>query len=234
MHAAACFQNPSLVCHPIYMLSYFQSKLAFAVVVCLSVLNPSSAQNLLFSSNTLELSGGIIIPTCTNFLQSNQLVNAFAFNLPSLNTTALLNGSFGPITSIDLKLNRPKGQSNCISDFNLPFTLVFDSDLAAVAPRTGLLRNTASFRPAQNVMVQLGLINNQGVFSPLDLNQPQVLNRVLAQQGPTVGAINNLTLGVRYVASRSALAQNTPANAGSQDVTAGNISVFLPFLLKLN
>ena len=83
-------------------------------------------------------------------------------------------------------------------------------------------------------MVQLGLINNQGVFSPLDLNQPQVLNKVLAQQGPTVGAINNLTLGVRYVAARSALAQNTPTNAGSQDVTAGNISVFLPFLLKLN
>jgi type 1 fimbria pilin len=216
------------------MLAYFQSKLAAAVVVCLSVLNPASAQNLLFSSDALELSGRIVIPTCTSFLQSNQLVNAFVFNLPSLNTTALLNESFGPITTIDLKFNKPKGKSNCISEFNLPFTLVFDRDLAAVAPRTGLLQNTASFRPAQNVLVQLGLIDKQGVFNPLDLNQPQVLNNVLAQQGPSVGAINNLTLGVRYVASRSVVAQNTAAIAGSQDVTAGNISVFLPFLLKLN
>jgi len=111
---------------------------------------------------------------------------------------------------------------------------VFDTDFAAVAPRTGLLRNTASFRPAQNVMVQLGLIDNQGVFSPLDLNQPQLLNKVLAQQGSTAETASNLTLGVRYVTSRSALAQNTAANAGSQDVTAGTITVFLPFLLKLN
>jgi type 1 fimbria pilin len=215
------------------MLAYFQSKLAAAVMVCLSMVNPANAQNLLFSSDAIDLSGQIVIPTCTSFLQSNQLVNAFVFNLPSLNTTVLLNESFGPITPIDLKFNRPKGQSNCASEFNLPFTLVFDSDLAAVAPRTGLLRNTASFRPAQNVLVQLGLIDKQGVFSPLDLNQPQVLNKVLAQQGPAIGASNNLMLGVRYVASRSALAQTT-ALTGSQDVTAGNVSVFLPFLLKLN
>jgi type 1 fimbria pilin len=216
------------------MLAYFKNKLAAAVVVCLSVPNLGGAQTLLFSQDALELSGRIVIPTCTSFLQSNGFVNALVFNLPSLNTTALLNGSFGPITPIELKLNTPKAQSNCISGFNLPITLVFDTDLAAVAPRTGLLRNTASFRPAQNVMVQLGLIDNQGVFSPLDLNQPQVLNEVLAQQGSAAEAANNLTLGVRYVTSQSALAQNTAANPGSQDVTAGNISVFLPFLLKLN
>ena len=216
------------------MLVYFKNKLAAAVVVCSCVPNPGSAQDLLFSQDALEISGRIVISTCTSFLQGNGFGNAFVFNLPALNTTALLNGSFGPITPIELKLNTPQAKFNCISGFNSPITLVFDTDLAAVAPRTGLLRNAARFRPAQNVMVQLGLIDDQGVFSPLDLNQPQVLNKVLAQQGSKAEAANKLTLGVRYVTSRSALAQNTAANAGSQDVTAGNISVFLPFLLKLN
>ncbi len=216
------------------MIANLQAKLAVVCVVCLSALNSASAQDLLFSNDTLEISGGIIVPSCTNFLQSNPWGNTFSFNLPSLNTTALLSGSFGPISSIDLKFNKPKVTSNCASEFNIPATLVFDSDLAAVAPRTGLLRNSANVRPAQNVLVQLGLIDAQGVFSPLDLNKPQVLNKALGQQGPNGSALNNLTLGVRYVASRSLLAQNTAANTGSQDVTAGNISVFLPFLLKLN
>lgn len=216
------------------MIAYFQSKLAIAFVVCLSVFNIANAQSSLFSTDNLELSGAIVIPTCTNFLQTNQWTNAFAFNLPSLNTTALLNGSFGPITAIDLKLNKPKFQSNCVNESNLPFTLVFDSDLASVAPRTGLLRNSAKFRPAQNVLIQIGLIDANGEFAPLDLNQPQAFNKLLAQQGPAFGASNNFTLGVRYVASRALLAQNTAANTGSQDVTAGNVSVFLSFLLKLN
>jgi hypothetical protein len=46
-----------------------------------------------------------------------------------------------------------------------------------------------------------------------------------------------LTLGIRYVAARSFLAQNAGQatdRQGSQDVSAGNVSVFLPFLLKVN
>ena len=113
----------------------------------------------------------------------------------------------------------------------------FDADLASVSPRTGLLRNSAIFRPAQNVFVQLGLIDEAGAFAPLDLNQPQALNTALAKQNNLPGASQSLTLGIRYVASRSLVAQNSgvqTASTGSQDVTAGNVSVFLPFLLKLN
>jgi len=42
---------------------------------------------------------------------------------------------------------------------------------------------------------------------------------------------------VRYVASRAFVAQNASfqtANPGSQDVSAGNVSVLLPFLLRLD
>jgi hypothetical protein len=115
--------------------------------------------------------------------------------------------------------------------------LVFDSDLAAVAPRTGLLRNSANLRPAQNVFVQLGLIDTAGVFTPLDLNKPQALNTALSKPSNALGAASTLTLGVRYVAARSFLAQNAGQAAdgqGSQDVSAGNVAVFLPFLLKVN
>jgi Zn-dependent metalloprotease len=66
----------------------------------------------------------------------------------------------------------------------------------------------------------------------IDLNKPQTLNSALNQDdGKT------LTLGIRYVASRSLLSEVASlqaTNPGSQDVTAGNVSVFLPFLLKLN
>jgi hypothetical protein len=114
---------------------------------------------------------------------------------------------------------------------------MFDTDLASVSPRTGLLRNSASFRPAQNVFVQIGLIDEADTFIPLDLNQPQALNTVLAKQNNLPGASQSLTLGIRYVASRSLVARNGAAqtvNTGSQDVTDGNVSVFLPFLLKVN
>jgi hypothetical protein len=100
-----------------------------------------------------------------------------------------------------------------------------------------LLRNSASFRPAQNVLVQLGLVDDAGVFTPLDLNQPQALNDALAQQNDAEGGARTLTLGIRYVASRSVLDQNTnlqTADANSREVSEGNVSVFLPFLLKVN
>jgi hypothetical protein len=49
--------------------------------------------------------------------------------------------------------------------------------------------------------------------------------------------VNTLKLGIRYVTTRAFASQlnsnlNNPNT--SQDVSAGNISVFLPFLLKLN
>jgi hypothetical protein len=59
----------------------------------------------------------------------------------------------------------------------------------------------------------------------------------LNQTDPLTKTFSPLRLGVRYVASRSFAAQNASfqaANPGSQDVSAGNVSVFLPFLLKLD
>jgi hypothetical protein len=119
---------------------------------------------------------------------------------------------------------------------------VFDSDFAAVSPRSGLLRNSAKFRPAENVFLQIGLIDKNGEFSEIDLNQPQFLNQSLNagrdKQETGASTLNTAAkLGVRYVTSRAYAAQlaTFPADStGLKDVTAGNISVYLPFLLKVN
>jgi hypothetical protein len=167
---------------------------------------------------------------------SKQLVTPYIVNLSPLSSTLLLTDSLGPVSKFSLNVDQRKTNPNakCVgADFgSLPLKLVFDSDLASIAPRTGLLRNSASNRPAQNVFVQLGLIDEAGVFIPIDLNKPQTLNKALNQDDT-----KTLSLGIRYVASRSLLnevASLQATNPGSQDVTAGNVSVFLPFLLKLN
>jgi hypothetical protein len=172
---------------------------------------------------------------------SKLLKNTYVTNLPTLSSTLFLDNAFGPVSKIEIRLNAPlpSREEKCarLGPNFLPVKLIFDSDLAAIAPRTGLLRNSANLKPAQNVFVQLGLIDTAGVFTPLDLNQPQALNTALAQQSTSRGAASVLTLGIRYVAARSFLAQNAgqgTASPGSQDVSAGNVSVFLPFLLKVN
>jgi len=186
---------------------------------------------------TLNIEGFVLDEPCSPKLAlSKQLVTPYIVNLSSLNSRILLTDALGPVSKFSLNVDQRKTNpdARCIgADFgSLPLKLVFDSDLAAIAPRTGLLRNSASNRPAQNVFVQLGLIDEAGVFVPIDLNKPQTLNNALNQDdGKT------LTLGIRYVASRSLLSEVASlqsTNPGSQDVTAGNVSVFLPFLLKLN
>ena len=114
--------------------------------------------------------------------------------------------------------------------------ILFVSAFAAVAPRSGLLRNSATLRPAQNVLVQLGLIGADGVFTPLDLNQPQALNKAMNLQTNAASANPGLNLGMRYVAARFVSEQLAVAgsfNPGASDVTAGNVSVYLPFVLSL-
>lgn len=186
------------------------------------------------SSILIQISAEIGKSTCSPVALSKLYRTSYISNLPTLSTTLFLNSAFGPISKLDIDIKTPLPEPDCLGVDFLPAKLVFDSDLAAVSPRTGLLRNSAKLRPAENVLIQIGLIDANGEFVPLDLNQPQALNKLLAQQGPALGASNNFTLGVRYVASRALLSQNTSANSGSQDVTAGNVSVFLPFLLKLN
>lgn len=177
--------------------------------------------------------------TCTSFPVSKLFSNALVSNLPTINSTVFLDDVFGPVSKVDIIIRSALSSDGCVRTGKdlTNIKLIFDSDLAAVAPRSGLLRNSASFRPAQNVLVQLGLVDDAGVFTPLDLNQPQALNDALAQQNDAEGGARTLTLGIRYVSSRSALAQNTnlqTADASSQEVSAGNVSVFLPFLLKVN
>jgi hypothetical protein len=184
------------------------------------------------TDTALIFEGFINASTCLAINPSNDLSKQI-FQLPALKTTTLDRDAFSPVTPIELSLKNQQSddQKHC------QVKLIFDSALASVSPNLGLLRNSASLRPAQNVFVQLGLLDAAGVFSPLDLNKPQALNNALAKQNDNFGASQTLTLGIRYVASRSYLAQNTnlgAPNAGSQDVTAGNVSVFLPFLLKLN
>jgi len=193
------------------------------------------------SSAKVTFSGEFFDDTCAPLLPPKLLKTIYTTNLPTLSSTLFLDDAFGPVSKIEIRLNAPlpSREEKCarLGPNFLPVKLIFDSDLAAIAPRTGLLRNSASLRPAQNVLVQLGLVDAEGVFSPLDLNKPQALNTALAQQSDNFDGSQTLTLGIRYVASRSYLAQNTnlgPAKAGSQDVTAGNVSIFLPFLLKLN
>ena len=186
---------------------------------------------------TLNFEGFVLDEPCSPVLAlSKQLVTPYVVNLSALSSTLLLTDSLGPVSKFSLNVDQRKTNPNakCVgADFgSLNLKLVFDSDLASIAPRTGLLRNSASNRPAQNVFVQLGLIDEAGVFIPIDLNKPQILNNALNQDDT-----KTLSLGIRYVASRSLLnevASLQAANPGSQDVTAGNVSVFLPFLLKLN
>ena len=156
---------------------------------------------------TLNIEGFVLDEPCSPVLAlSKQLVTPYIVNLSALSSTLLLTDSLGPVSKFSLNVDQRKTNPNakCVgADFgSLPLKLVFDSDLAAIAPRTGLLRNSASNRPAQNVFVQLGLIDEAGVFVPIDLNKPQTLNNALNQDdGKT------LTLGIRYVASRSLLSE---------------------------
>jgi len=172
--------------------------------------------------------------TCLANNPSNDLSKQI-FKLPALKTTTLDRDAFSPVTPIELSLKNQQSddQKHC------QVKLIFDSALASVSPNLGLLRNSARSLPAENVLLQIGLLNETGQFSPIDLNQPQLFNQVLNNNTTTAGQanVNTLKLGIRYVTTRAFASQlNTNINNPntSQDVSAGNISVFLPFLLKLN
>jgi hypothetical protein len=200
------------------------------------------------NADDLLISGQIIIPasaSCLLNIFNPNAVNKNVIRLPPLSTTTLDDNAAGPVTAIELNLNSEQSDSQC--SFG-GATITFDSDLAAVSPRSGLLRNNAQFRPAENVFLQIGLLGINGEFTPIDLNQPQFLNQALNPRPAllNVGSNNLLPattpknaskLGVRYVTTRDTAAKlSTLASdkTGSKDVTAGNVSVFLPFLIKLN
>jgi len=159
-------------------------------------------------------------------------------NLPALQTTLLRDTPFSPIALVPMRFGVNNTTLACLTPLlgSTGNQLVFDAGLASVAPRTGLLRNSALTRPAQNVLVQLGLIGADGVFTPLDLNQPQALNATLRLSPSNASVQLSLNLGVRYVAARfvsETYAGVDALNPGASDVTPGNVSVFLPFMVNL-
>ena len=181
--------------------------------------------------NLNSLNASINIPTCLPAGLSNDNSNLLVVNLPAIDSSALRDQLFGPVTPVSIDLANDSA-SNCPKPSSQTATLVFDQSLAAMAPNTGLLRNTAKQNPAANVLVQLGYFNAQGVYTPLDLRQPLSLNA-----GRLQNANNTLVLGVRYVAARAVYRQNPnqlTASRVSDAVTPGQVQVQLPFLMKVH
>lgn len=109
------------------------------------------------NSDDLLISGQIIIPTsasasCLLNIFNGNAVNKNVIRLPPLTTTTLDDNAAGPVTAIELNLNSEQSDSQC--SFG-GATITFDSDLAAVSPRSGLLRNNAQFRPAKMYFCKL-------------------------------------------------------------------------------
>jgi hypothetical protein len=187
------------------------------------------------SDTVFILEGFINAGTCLAINPSGDLSKQ-NFQLPALKTTTLDKDAFSSVTPIELNLNSQLSDNQCSFGGS---TITFDSSLASVSPNLGLLRNSARSFPAENVLLQIGLLNETGQFSPIDLSQPQLFNQALNNNATSAGLgnVNTLKLGIRYVTTRAFASQlNTNLNNpnASQDVIAGNISVFLPFLLKLN
>ena len=188
-------------------------------------------------SGSLRLSGLIKQGSCQSPLRTVSNPNPYVLNLPPLQTVQLMNNGFGNITPLNLKLNGPAG---CMTVSRLNAQIAFDGPLAAVVPNGGLLRNVATLRPAQNVYVQLGLLSPSGLFTPLDLNDPQALNAALNAKTNADGSPPGdatLNLGVRYVTARITGAQVASLInlwPGTDDVMPGNVSVLLPFVLNHN
>jgi hypothetical protein len=225
--------------------------LRISIWACLSFASATASTVVLAQYENANADGRLtftsqILPnSCLLSALNNSTLNKNVFQLPPMTTITLDANAMGPVTSIEINLNSQITAKDC----NLgSVQLVFDTAMAAVSPRSGLLRNSAKFRPAENVFLQVGFIDKNGEFIEMDLNQPQLLNQTLNIRNTSNAKVNedtfgfltpnnSLKLGVRYVTSRAFAAQlaTLPADqTGSQDVTAGNVSIYLPFLLKLN
>lgn len=194
------------------------------------------------SSSFLGLSGRLTQSACNLMPALGTEGAPLLLSMPALPTSLLLDAPFSPVAQLPLRFALSATDLACLKAVvgSSGNHLVFDVALASVVARNGLLRNSAVVRPAQNVLVQLGLIGADGMFTPLDLNQPQALNAAWASQplipGAQLGLNLGLNLGVRYVAARyvsETYAIAGAPNFGASDVTPGNVSVFLPFVVNL-
>ena len=207
--------------------------LCWAGWLCMGLGHAQTTDAVVPTDGTMALVGGVFTATC----QIKPMGNGTAANvvsLPGLLTTTFRDNVFGPVTVLKLAFSRTI--SDCPADLSTAPQMVFDSDAATVVPRSGLLRNTASDRPAQNVYIQIGLVNDtEGSFVPIDLNQPYQLNQALVpQKDGSLLMTSTVTLGIRYVAAR--FVPDTLAslsNPGVAEVTDGNVSVYLPFVVNV-
>lgn len=180
--------------------------------------------------NLGSLKANVTIPTCLPAGLSSDSSNLLVVNLPPLSANTLSDSNFGPVTPVEIDM-RNEANAACLKPLRQNATLVFDQAFAAVAPNTGLLRNTARDNPASNVYVQLGFFDATGLFTPLDLRQPFKLNPAMWRDSST------LMLGARYVAARAVTRQNPnqrTATTSGAAVTPGQVQVQLPFLMKVH
>ena len=180
--------------------------------------------------NLSSLNANVTIPTCLPAGLSSDSSNLLVVNLPPLSANTLSDSNFGPVTPVEIDM-RNEANAACLKPLRQNATLVFDQAFAAVAPNTGLLRNTARENPASNVYVQLGFFDATGLFTPLDLRQPFKLTPAMWRDSST------LMLGARYVAARAVTRQNPnqrTATTSGAAVTPGQVQVQLPFLMKVH
>ena len=180
--------------------------------------------------NLGSLKANVTIPTCLPAGLSSDSSNLLVVNLPPLSANTLSDSNFGPVTPVEIDM-RNEANAACLKPLRQNATLVFDQAFAAVAPNTGLLRNTARDNPASNVYVQLGFFDATGLFTPLDLRQAFKLNPAMWRDSST------LMLGARYVAARAVTRQNPnqrTATTSGAAVTPGQVQVQLPFLMKVH
>jgi type 1 fimbria pilin len=181
--------------------------------------------------NLNSLNASINIPTCLPAGLSNDNSNLLVVNLPAIDSSALREQLFGPVTPVVIDMAN-EAASACLKPLRQNASLVFDQALAALAPDSGLLRNTAQQNPATNVYVQLGFFDEQGLFTPLDLRQTFKLTPAMWRNSS-----NSLMLGARYVAARAVYRQNPnqlTTGTNSLAVTPGQVQVQLPFLMKVH
>jgi len=180
--------------------------------------------------NLGSLKANVTIPTCLPAGLSSDSSNLLVVNLPPLSANTLSDSNFGPVTPVEIDM-RNEANAACLKPLRQNATLVFDQAFAAVAPNTGLLRNTARDNPASNVYVQLGFFDATGLFTPLDLRQAFKLTPAMWRDSST------LMLGARYVAARAVTRQNPnqrTATTSGAAVTPGQVQVQLPFLMKVH
>ncbi len=180
--------------------------------------------------NLGSLKANVTIPTCLPAGLSSDSSNLLVVNLPPLSANTLSDSNFGPVTPVEIDM-RNEANAACLKPLRQNATLVFDQAFAAVAPNTGLLRNTARDNPASNVYVQLGFFDATGLFTPLDLRQPLKLTPTMWRDSST------LMLGARYVAARAVTRLNPnqlTATTSGAAVTPGQVQVQLPFLMKVH